>query len=92
MSKPDKHDMNDRTNLTDPSDASMTAATYKPLRLVLVLGKFRVSDRSANSMKIELGGSTTMTVTLPDGADVKAGDLLTLYTEVLYAQPKDASV
>jgi hypothetical protein len=56
-------------------------------RLVLVLGKFRVIDRSAEVMKLALGGSTTMTVTLPAGADVRAGDLLTLYTEVLYAQP-----
>lgn len=30
-----------------------------------------------------------MTVTLPPGADVRAGDLLTLYTEVLYANPKE---
>ena len=76
----------------DPTEAEMTAATKKQLRLILVLGKFRVSDRTANTMKIELGGSTTMTVTLPDRADVKAGDLLTLYTEIFYAQPKDASV
>jgi len=73
--------------MPDPTDAEMSAATRKQLRLVLVLGKFRVSDRTANAMKLELGGSTTMTVTLPDQADVKAGDLLTLYTEVLYAQP-----
>lgn len=72
----------------EPTEAEMTAATRKQLRLILVLGKFRVSDRQNNLMKLELGGSTTMTVTLPDGADVKAGDLLTLYTEVLYAAPK----
>ena len=72
----------------------MTDALRKPLRLVLVLGKFRVLEREANLMKLALGGSTTMTVTLPDRADVKAGDLLTLYTEVLYkhAEPKPPSI
>jgi hypothetical protein len=57
------------------------------LRLVLVLGKFRVTERTNLTMKIALGGSTTMTVTLPPQADVREGDLLTLYTEVLYANP-----
>lgn len=54
-------------------------------RIVLVLGKFRVLEREDRMMKVALGGSTTMTVTLPEHADVKAGDLLTLYTEVLFA-------
>ena len=72
--------------MPDPTDPEMTAALRKPFRMVLVLGKFRVSERTAGAMKVELGGSTTMTVTLPPQADVKAGDLLTLYTEVLYAQ------
>lgn len=52
-------------------------------RLVLVIGKYRVTERQNKLMKIALGGSTTMTVTLPDRADVKAGDILTFYTEVL---------
>jgi hypothetical protein len=56
-------------------------------RLVLVLGKFRVTERRNNQMSIALGGSTTMTVILPEFADVKSGDILTLYTEVLYANP-----
>ena len=64
----------------------------KEPRLVLVLGKFRVTDRQNNLMKIALGGSTTMTVTLPEWADVKAGDILTLYTEVLYAKPEQAPI
>ena len=64
----------------------------KPLRLVLVLGKFRVLERENLQMKVALGGSTTMTISLPPQADVKAGDLLTFYTEVLYAQPKQAPV
>ena len=78
--------------MPDPSDAEMSAALHKPFRMVLVLGKFRVSERTSAMMKLELGGSTTMTVTLPPHADVKAGDLLTLYTEVLYAQPEQPPV
>ena len=78
--------------MPDPSDAEMSAALRKPFRMVLVLGKFRVSERTSAMMKLELGGSTTMTVTLPPHADVKAGDLLTLYTEVLYAQPEQPPV
>ena len=78
--------------MPDPSDAEMTAALRKPFRMVLVLGKFRVSERTSAMMKLELGGSTTMTVTLPPHADVKAGDLLTLYTEVYYAQPEQPPV
>ena len=77
----------------EPTPSEIAAATRKPLRLVLVLGKFRVTEREANQMKLALGGSTTMTVTLPDRADVKAGDLLTLYTEVLFdAKPSQPSV
>ena len=66
--------------------------SVKEPRLVLVLGKFRVTNRQNNLMKIALGGSTTMTVTLPEWADVKAGDILTLYTEVLYAKPEQAPI
>ena len=76
--------------MTDPTPAEMTAATRKQLRLILQLGKFRVIEREHASMKLALGGSTTMTCTLPEGADVKAGDLLTLYTEVLYKAPTNA--
>lgn len=64
----------------------------KPLRLVLVLGKFRVTERTETTMKIALGGSTTMTVTLPPQADVKEGDILTFYTEVLYANSRSTSI
>lgn len=58
----------------------------KQSRLVLVLGKFRVKERQDRKMVLKLGGSTEMTVMLPEHADVREGDLLTLYTEVLYAQ------
>jgi hypothetical protein len=68
------------------------AALRKPLRLVLVLGKFRVLERENLQMKVALGGSTTMTISLPPQADVKAGDLLTFYTEVLYAKPIQAPI
>lgn len=61
-------------------------------RLVLVIGKFRVTDRHDNMMKVALGGSTTMTCILPEGADVKAGDILTLYTEVGYAHPSGTPI
>ena len=72
----------------------MTDALRKSLRLVLVLGKFRVIERHDAEMKVALGGSTTMTITLPPSADVKAGDLLTFYTEVLYkhAEPKQPPI
>lgn len=62
------------------------------IRLQLVLGKFRVINRQNNLMKVALGGSTTMTCTLPDGADVREGDILTFYTEVLYANPSSTSI
>ena len=64
----------------------------KQSRLVLVLGKFRVIDLQGRRMKLKLGGSTTMDVNLPPQADVRAGDLLTLYTEVLYAQPSESPI
>ena len=64
----------------------------KPFRLILNLGKYRVMERQNLQIKIALGGSTTMTVTLPPQADVKEGDILTLYTEVLYAEPSQPPV
>lgn len=54
-----------------------------PLRVKLILGKFRVLERTELSMKVALGGSTTMTVELQPFMDVKSGDMITLYTEVL---------
>jgi hypothetical protein len=62
------------------------------LRARLILGKFRVLERTELSMKVALGGSTTMTVSVEPFMDVKAGDLLTLYTEVLLAQPSQPPV
>lgn len=60
-------------------------------RIVLNLGKYRVLDRDPLSMKLALGGSTTMTVALSRYMDVKAGDLLTLYTEVYLVKPEGTS-
>jgi hypothetical protein len=61
-------------------------------RYILVLGKYRVLERTETHMRIALGGSTVMTVSLPPQADVKTGDVLTLYTEVLYANPEKPSI
>ena len=62
-------------------------------RLRLVLGKFRVTEVSETSFKLQLGGSTTATISRPPRSDIRDGDLLTLYTEVmLNAQPSPTSV
>lgn len=61
-------------------------------RLILVLGKFRVVKLVDRKMTLKLGGTTEMTIDLPAVADVRDGDLLTLYTEVLLAQPSQSSV
>ena len=61
------------------------------LRARLILGKFRVLERTETSMKVALGGSTTMTVSVEPFMDVRDGDLLTLYTEVLLAQLSEPS-
>lgn len=63
----------------------------EPTRVVLALGKYRVVERSSTGMKIALGGSTTMTVSIPQMQhfDIRDGDLLTLYTEVLLKGASD---
>jgi len=62
----------------------------KQMRAVLPLLKGRVIDRGDYGFKIAIGGSTTITVDLPHPHlyDIKDGDLLTLYTEVLLAKPQ----
>ena len=64
--------------------------TKAPLRAILPLYKVRVVECTDGGFKLALGGSTTMTVTLPHMHlyDVKEGDLLTIYTEVLLAKPQ----
>lgn len=64
------------------------------MRMILVLGKVRIVERQHTRMKLALGGSTTMEIfsDVLEHADVKAGDVLTLYTEVLYANPQSTSI
>ncbi len=56
----------------------------KQLRAVLPLLKARVIDRSPTGFKLAIGGSTTITIACNmDMYDIRDGDLLTMYTEVL---------
>jgi len=57
-------------------------------RFKLVLGKFPVVRVSSTHFVLQLGGTTQGTFSYPDHADIRNGDLLTLYTEVLLEQPK----
>ena len=61
----------------------------KQMRAILPLGKFRVVERGPDYIKISMGGSTTMTISLNHMHlyDIKDGDLLTYYTEVMLAKP-----
>lgn len=52
-------------------------------RYQLILAKVRVSMLAGNKMRLDLPGAGALIVPIPKGADVKEGDLLTLYTEVL---------
>jgi hypothetical protein len=62
----------------------------KEMRAILPLLKGRVIDRGEYGFKLFIGGSTTITIGLPHMHlyDVKDGDLLQLYTEVLLAPPQ----
>lgn len=56
----------------------------KQVRAIWPLLKARVVDRTETGMKLAIGGSTTITITHDMRMyDVRDGDLLTLYTEVL---------
>ena len=60
------------------------------LRAQLVLGKYRVIERQADGFRLSLGGTTEIKVLFADqqlNYDVRAGDLLTLYTEVFLNPP-----
>lgn len=56
------------------------------MRFILALTKVTVMDVSqtlgGQRVKLALGGSTTMAFDVTDAADVRVGDILTLYTEV----------
>jgi len=63
------------------------------MRAILPLLKARVVEKTPDHFKIAIGGSTTITVTMPIGRyDIRDGDILTLYTEVLLAAPKPTSI
>lgn len=72
--------------MTEPTN--LEAGMRKQFRLVLNLGKYQIIEREGNTIKVALGGSTTMTIPLPIDTDVRPGDILTFYTEVPYANPK----
>ena len=64
----------------------MEVSDVKQFRLILNLGKYRVQERYGNTIKISLGGTTTITIKSPilGSSNVMAGDILTLYTEIPY--------
>ncbi len=63
------------------------------LRVILPLLKARVVDRGPHHFKLAIGGSTTITVECNmDLYDIRDGDLLTLYTEVLIAKPSQPPI
>lgn len=57
--------------------------TKNTLRAILPLGKYRVISIDGDDVKIHMGGTTTMVVTLANKemVDIRVGDLLTFYTE-----------
>jgi hypothetical protein len=64
-------------------------STPKQMRAILPLGKARVVDRTESYIRLALGGSTTMTIyTDMRNFDIRDGDLLSIYTEVLLAKPQ----
>ena len=65
----------------------------KQLRAILPLLKGRIVDRGPDYFKIAIGGSTTITINCNMTVyDIRDGDILTLYTEVMLAQPSSTSV
>lgn len=61
----------------------------KQIRAVWPLLKARVVERTDAYIKLSIGGSTTITITHDmQMYDVREGDLLTLYTEVLLKKPE----
>jgi len=68
----------------------------KQLRAILPLLKARITDRSDRHFTIafgsEYGSPTTIRISCNAGMyDLRDGDLLTLYTEVLLAPPQGSS-
>lgn len=64
------------------------AETSAGMRAVFPLLKARVTDRGPDYFKLSIGGTTTITIQCQMSLyDIRDGDLLTLYTEVLLAKP-----
>ena len=71
----------------------MTEANPRRLRAILPLLKARIIDRGPDYFKLAIGGSTTITIRCDTAIyDLRDGDLLTLYTEVPFAQPSQSPV
>jgi hypothetical protein len=64
------------------------------MRAIFPLLKARVVEKDSHGFKLAIGGSTTITVSTSQMhlIDIRDGDLLTLYTEVVLAQPSQTSV
>lgn len=64
------------------------------IRLRLLLGKFQVKwvNPGVSGMKfaLDMGNAITLNGDCPIRADIRVGDLLTLYTEVLADEPPNA--
>lgn len=58
------------------------------LRFRLVLGRFPVIRVTSTHFVLKLGGTTEMTIEKPNYADIRYGDMLTLYTEALMKPPQ----
>ena len=68
-----------------------------PMRAILPLLKARVTDRGPYHFTIafgpEYGSPTTIRIAIdPTRYDIRDGDILTLYTEVLLAKPITTSI
>lgn len=61
----------------------------KRMRAVLPLLKGRVIDRSPTGFTIQFGGFRCQVTANMDALDVRDGDLLTAYTEVLLKTPTE---
>jgi hypothetical protein len=66
----------------------------KPMRVVLPLLKAPITDFDDHSLTIAIGAAygapTTIRVSVPtDHYDLRKGDIVTLYTEVLMKGPSD---
>lgn len=73
--------------------ADASVMTEKQMRAILPLLKARITDRSDGHFTIsfgsEYGSPTTIRISCKTAAyDIRDGDLLTLYTEVLLAKPQ----